>query len=318
MTILRTLLGRLGSTVIVLVAAMALLFALTLIIPGNPAEAILGPRATPEAIAAITRQMGLDRPVWERLLRFFTLLLTGDFGTDLISGRPIGTMILEVLPFTLALTAAAILLALVVGVPAGIRSALRPGGVSDQLIAFVSVGFVALPNFVVAIGLLILFSLWLDWLPVDGAGLPGDLGDELKHLVLPALAVALGWVGYLARLVRSAMLEVLGEPYIRTARAFGLSPGRLIYRHALRNAILPVLAVLGVGVGQLLGGAVFAEIIFARPGMGSLIFNAINNRDYPVVQAGVFVIVLLFVASNLAVDALFLWLDPRLRRGSGA
>jgi len=310
----KAFLGRLGQTVAVLVAAMALLFALTLIIPGNPAEAILGPRATPESIVAITRQLGLDQPVWERLWRFFALLLTGDFGTDIVSGRPIAVMIGEVLPFTLALTLASILLALLLGVPAGVRAALRPGGTEDRLLALVSVGFVALPNFVVAIGLLIIFSLWLDWLPVDGAGLPGDLGDELLHLILPSLAVALGWIGYIARLVRSAMLEVLGQPYIRTARAFGLRQGRLIYLHALRNAALPVLAVLGVGIGQLLGGAVFAEIIFARPGMGSLIFNAINARNYPVVQASVFVIVLLFVATNLMIDALFLWLDPRLRR----
>jgi peptide/nickel transport system permease protein len=312
--IARASLNRLGTTLLVLIAAMALLFALTLIIPGNPAEAILGPRATPEAIAAITRQMGLDRPVWERLWRFAALLLSGDFGPDIISGRPIGAMILDVLPFTLALTLAAIGLALAIGVPAGIRAALHPGGLGDRLLALGSVSFVALPNFVVAIGLLMVFSLWFDWLPVDGAGVPGDLGDEARHLVLPALAVALGWIGYLARLVRSAMLDVLARPYIRTARAFGVGGWRLVYLHALRNAVLPVLAVLGVGIGQMLGGAVFAEIIFARPGMGSLIFNAINDRDYPVVQACVFVIVLLFVATNLAVDTLFLWLDPRLRR----
>jgi peptide/nickel transport system permease protein len=316
--IARAILDRVGSTLLVLVAAMLLLFALTLIIPGSPAEAILGPRATPDAIAAITRQMGLDRPIWERLLRFFTLLLSGEFGTDIISGRPIGTMILDVLPFTIALTAAVILLALLLGVPAGIYAARRPDGIGDRLLALGSVSFVALPNFVVAIGLLMVFSLWLDWLPVDGAGLPGDPGDELLHLVLPALAVALGWIGYIARLVRSAMLEVLGQPYMRTARAFGIGPGRLVYFYALRNAAIPVLAVLGVGIGQLLGGAVFAEIIFARPGMGSLIFNAINDRNYPVVQASVFVIVLLFVATNLAVDALFLWLDPRLRGRAAA
>jgi peptide/nickel transport system permease protein len=310
---LQAIAARLVMTIAVLVAAMTLLFALTLLIPGSPAEALLGPRATPETIAAITRQMGLDRPLWERLWRFFGLLLTGDFGTDIVSGRPIRAMILDVLPFTVVLTFSAIGLALVLGVPAGIHAATHPGRFSDRLLAIGSVAFIALPNFVVAIALLVGFSLWLHWLPVQGAGTPGEVGDQLLHLVLPSLAIALGWIGYIARLVRSSMLEVLGQPFIRTARAFGLGEGRVIYKHALKNAAIPTLAVLGVGVGQLLGGAVFAEIIFARPGLGTLIFDAINARNYPIVQASVFVIVLLFVVTNLFVDALFLLLDPRLR-----
>jgi peptide/nickel transport system permease protein len=307
------ILSRLAGTLAVAVAAMALLFLLTLAIPGDPAAAMLGPRATPEAVAEITRQMGLDQPVSLRLWRFFALLVTGDFGRDIVSGRPIGAMIVEVLPFTLALAGAAIGLALILGVPAGIQAALHPGSRLDRLLAVFSVAFVAVPNFVIAIGLLMLFSLTLHWLPVQGAGEPGDFIDQLRHLVLPTLAVGLGWIGYLARLVRAALLDVLRQPYIRTARAFGIGEVKIAAKLALRNAAIPTLAALGVGFGRLLGGAVFAEIIFARPGLGTLIFSAIQARNYPVVQAGVFVTVLLFVAANLLVDALFLWLDPRLR-----
>lgn len=297
---------------------MLLLFGLTLAIPGDPATAMLGPRATPEAIAEITAQMGLDQPVPVRLWRFFALLLGGDFGTDLVSGRPIGTMIAEVLPFTLSLAGASIALALALGIPAGLYAAARPGSAADRLLALGSVAFVAVPNFVIAIGLLLLFSLVLHWLPVEGAGDPGDPGDQLRHLVLPALAIGIGWIGYVARLIRASLIDVLSQPYICTARAFGIGETRILCRLALRNAAIPTLAALGVGFGRLLGGAVFAEIIFARPGLGSLIFNAIEARNYPVVQAGVFVTVLLFVATNLVVDALFLWLDPRLRAAEAA
>lgn len=308
-------LTRLGSTLAVLLAALLLLFTLTLVLPGNPATAMLGPRATPEAIAEITHRMGLDQPVPVRLWRFVTLLASGEFGTDIVSGRPIRAMVLEVLPFTLALAASAIALALLFGIPSGLYAARRPGGGADQALALISIGFVAIPNFVVAIGLLLLFSLVLKLLPVEGAGAPGDPLDQLRHLVLPALAVGLGWIGYVGRLIRASMIEVLALPSIRTARAYGIGEGTILFRLALRNAAIPTLATLGVGFGQLLGGAVFAEIIFARPGLGSLIFQAIEARNYPVVQAGVFVAVLLFVAVNLLVDALFLWLDPRLVRG---
>jgi peptide/nickel transport system permease protein len=311
--ILRATISRLGSTLAVLVAAMALLFVLTLAIPGDPAAAMLGPRATPEAMAEITRQMGLDQPVPLRLWRFFALLATGDFGRDLVSSRPIRDMVFEVLPFTLALAGAVVALALALGVPAGIQAATHPGSRSDRLLGLAGTAFVALPNFVVAIGLLLLFSLALHFLPVQGAGEPDDFPDQLRHLVLPVLAIGLGWIGYIARMVRASLLEVLSQPYIRTARAFGIGEHKIIWKLALRNAAIPTLAALGVGFGRLLGGAVFADIIFARPGLGTLIFTAIQARNYPVVQAGVFVTILLFVATNLVVDALFLWLDPRLR-----
>lgn len=314
---LRYLSGRLLTTALVVFGAVTLLFALTLLVPGNPASVLLGPRATPEAVAALAERMGLDRPLHERLLMFFGQVATGNLGTDVISGRPILTMVMDVLPFTVTLTVAAIGLAVLVGVPLGCYAATNPGSRGDRVAAVLSVSFIAMPNFVVAIFLLLIFSIWLDWLPVLGAGEPGDVLDQLVRLILPSVSLALGWVGYIARLMRSSLLEVLGEPYIRTARAFGIPDRKIVYKYALKNAAIPTVAILGLGVGRLLGGAIFAEIIFARPGIGTLVYDAILTRNYPVVQAGVLVVVLLFVLTNLLVDLSYTWLDPRLRPQKG-
>ena len=179
----------------------------------------------------------------------------------------------------------------------------------------VTVGAIAVPSFVVALYSLLLFAVWLRWLPAIGAGEPGDSWDQLLHLILPAFAIGLGWVGYLARLVRASMLEVLGENHIRTARAFGLPEHLIVYRYALKIAILPTVTLLGVGAGNLLSGAVFAEIVFARPGVGKLIYDMAITRNYPVVQGAVLVTTILFVLSALLADLLNAWLDPRVRAG---
>lgn len=307
------LLSRLVTTALIVLGAVALLFVLTLIVPGDPAKILLGPRATPEMAAAFTERMGLNRPVPERLALFFWTLLQGDLGTDPVSGRAILPMVLEVLPYTLALTFSAIGLAVLIGIPLGCYAATHPNGWGDRIAATLSVSVIAIPNFVVGIFLLLIFAIWLQWLPVLGTGNEADPLEQAARLVLPALSIALGWIGYLARLTRTSLLEVLGEPYIRTARAYGIGEGRVVFVYALKNASLAIVAVLGLGIGRLLGGAVFAEIIFARPGLGSLLFNAISNRNYPVVQAGVLVVVLLFVVTNLLADLAYAWLDPRIR-----
>jgi len=178
----------------------------------------------------------------------------------------------------------------------------------------VSVALIAIPSFVVAILLLLTFSVWLDWLPVLGTGRGDGWADQARRLVLPTAALSLGWIGYIARLVRTSMLEVLQEPYIRTARAYGLPRRAVVLKYALKNACIPVLAVLGLGIGRLLGGAVLVELVFARPGLGRLVLDAINVRNYPVLQGAVLVVVLLFAGANLAVDLLYGALDPRLRR----
>ena len=309
--------SRLVTAALIVVGAMALLFSLTLLVPGNPADVLLGPRATPAVAAEFIRRMGLDRPVYERLGLFFAHVMVGDLGTDIVSGRPVLVMVLEVLPHTLVLALSAILLAIVIGLPLGCFAATRPDSRADQLLAVASVSFIAVPSFVVAVFLLLIFSLQLDWLPVLGVGRPGDVRDQLAHLVLPTVALAAGWVGYLARLIRASLLEVLREPYIRTAHAYGIPEGKVVYKYALRNACLPTLAILGLGLGRLVGYAVFAEVIFARPGVGRLIYDAIGNRNYPVVQGGVLIVVLWVALVNLLVDLSYAWIDPRIRAGLG-
>ena len=189
---------------------------------------------------------------------------------------------------------------MLIGIPIGCYAAVRPGSLLDQALAIVSVGLVATPSYVVAILLLYFFSVRLGWFPVLGAGDAGDVLDQLHHLVLPTVALAVGWIGYIARLVRSSLLEVLGEPYIRTARAYGQPERRVVMKYALKLACIPTVAILGVGIGELMGGAVFVEIIFNRPGLGSLIFDAISNRNYPIVQGGILVVVAIFVAHQSA------------------
>jgi peptide/nickel transport system permease protein len=284
-----------------------------MLIPGDPATVLLGSRATPETVAALNAQMGLNLPLPERLLQFIAQALTGNLGKDVLSGRSVSLMVLEALPNTALLAFTSIFLAILVGVPLGAVSALHPRGLFDQVIAFISVGFVSAPSFVSSIFLLLVFALWLNWFPVLGAGDVGDPLDQLWHVVLPAVALAVTWVGYIARLLRSSLLEVLNEPYVRTMRAYGVPETVVVMKYALKPACIPTLAILGMGVGELLGGAVFAEVIFNRPGLGSLIYGAIELRNYPVVQGGVVVVVLLFVLANLLVDLSYAWIDPRIR-----
>jgi len=311
----RYILGRLLTTALVVLGAMLLLFALTVLVPGDPASALLGPQASPEYARQFVAEMGLDQPIHIRFLRFFAHVLTGDLGTDVVSGRKVSAAIGAVLPYTVALTATAIGLAVALGVPFGCYAATRPGSVVDNVLAGFSVMLIAMPSFVVAILLLLVFSVWLDWLPVLGTGRADGLLDQARRLVLPAVALSVGWIGFIARLVRTSMLEVLNEPYIRTSRAYGL-PGRLVvFKYALKNACIPPLAILGLGIGRLLGGAVLVEIVFSRPGLGRLVLDAINVRNYPVLQGAVLVVVLLFVASNLVVDLAYSAIDPRIRRG---
>jgi peptide/nickel transport system permease protein len=305
--------SRLLTTLLTIVGAIVLLFCLTLLVRGNPAEVLLGPRASPEAVADFARRMGVDLPVHERLLRFFGQVLRADLGTDFITGRPILHMVMEVLPFTVTLAFSAIGLALLVGLPLGCYAATHPGTWLDQCLAVVSVSFIAMPSFVVAVYLLLIFSIWLDWFPVLGVGSETGVRDHLARLVLPAVSLALGWVGYLSRLIRSSLLEVLGEPYIRTSRAYGLEARLILYKYALKNACLPTLAVLGLGLGSLLGGALVVEIVFARPGVGKLMFDAISTRNFPIVQSGALVVTVLYLGTTLIVDLSYAWLDPRIR-----
>ncbi len=305
---------RIAAAMLTMAGAILRLFILMQFVPGDLITIMLGPRATPELRQAFAERMGLDQPLLERLWLFFSKAATGDFGTDVLSRRPILDMILDVLPNTLQLAFSAMLIGGGLGVLLGCVAALRPGSRLDNILGFASVAFITTPSFVVAIFLLLIFSLGLHWLPVTGAGDPNSFTDRLAHLVLPASALAVGWVGYIARLVRASLLEVLSEQHIRMMRAYGVPERRIIGRYALKLALVPVVAVAGLGMGDLIGSAVFAEIIFARPGIGSLIYNSIMTRNYPVAQAGLLLLVLVYVSANLAVDLINSLLDPRIAR----
>lgn len=309
---LRYALKRLGLGIVIVSVAMMMLFAMVYVIPGDPASVALGPRASPQMIEALRVRMGLDQPIWMQFLKFYTSAFRGDLGTEVLSGRPVLTVVFEQLPFTLALIAGAISWSVLLGIPLGCIAAVKRGGFVDRVIGVLSVAVIAVPSFVIAIYSLLVFAVALQWLPAIGAGEPGDVAS-LKHLVLPSLAVGLGWVGYIARMVRASMLETLEASHIRTARAFGLTDRRITYSYALRIAILPTITLLGVGIGHMLSSSVFAEIVFARPGIGKLVYEAISVRNYPIVTGAVLVTTVFFVVVNVLADIVIGVLDPRVR-----
>ena len=307
-------LHRCGLAVVIVALVMLALFALLHLMPGDPASIALGPRATPEIRARYAEKMHLDEPVLVQFGIFAGQILRGDLGEDLFSGRPVSAIVMADLGRTLTLAVAGLAWSAALGIVLGCLSAVRPNSWFDRITGVVAVGTIAIPSFLVSIWSLLIFAIWLGWLPVIGAGEPGNLLDRACHLILPAFAVGLGWVGYLARLVRASMLEVLGENYIRAARAGGLTERKVVYDYALRMAILPTVTLIGIGFGGLLSGAVFAEIIFARPGLGKLVYDMVEIRNFPVVQGAVLVITGAYVAIALLADLVVAWLDPRVRQ----
>ena len=307
------LLKRIGLAAVIVVVAVSLLYGMIHMVPGDPLSVLLGPRATPELKAALAERMGLDKPFVVQLITFFFNVLRGDLGIDVFSERSVARIVFEQLPFTMVLIGLAIGWSAALGIPLGCYSAIHRNSFIDKITGVLSVGAIAVPSFVVALYSLLVFAVALKWLPAIGAGQEGDMVSQLEHLILPSLAVGLGWVGYIARLVRASMLEVLGENHIRTARAFGLPERSIIYNYALRLAILPTVALLGVGIGNMLSGAVFAEIVFARPGIGKLIYDAVITRNYPVVMGSVIVTTVLFVLCTTVSDLVAAALDPRIR-----
>jgi peptide/nickel transport system permease protein len=225
---------------------------------------------------------------------------------------------MENLPYTVVLAFTGLALAVVIGVPLGILASTRPGGFIDRVIGLISVSAITMPSFVLGLLLILVFAVHLHVLPVIGAGAPGNPVDDVKHLVLPASALAIGWIGYLARLVRSNMLEVLTANYVRTAHAFGVRRSKVFYKYALKNAAAPVVAVLGVGLGSLLGGAIFIEVIFDRPGLGTLAYNAISSRNFPIIQGTALVIAVMVICANLLADFSYRLLDSRIHLGQSA
>lgn len=304
---------RIGLAAIITAVALILLISMIQFIPGDPAAVLLGPLASQSMREAFRVEMGLDQPAIVQILSFFGRVIQGDLGTDVLTRRPVLTTVLEQLPFTLQLVAMGITWAALLGIPLGCYAAIRRGSLLDRLIGVLSVSVIAVPSFVVAIYGLLLFCVTLGWFPAIGAGDPGDPLDRLHHLALPSLAVGLGWVGYLARMVRASMLEVLSENHIRMARAFGLKESTITYRYALKLAVIPTVVLLGIGVGHMMSSAVFAEIVFARPGVGKLIYDSVATRNYPVVIGAVAIATGFYVLCTLTADLIAAYLDPRVR-----
>lgn len=304
---------RILMTLLVLLLIVVFLSLLVHIVPGDPATTILGPRATPELIQKVRAAMDLDQPIYIQIGHFLWNILHGSLGIDAVTGAPITRLIGSALPHTMILAVSSLLLAILFGIPIGVFSATHPNSFVDRILAIISISFTTIPSYVAGLFLLLIFAVKLHALPAMGIGQNGNTLDYLKHLILPSIALAITWIGYLGRLVRTSLLEVLNETYVRASRAAGISERLVRYRYALKNALIPTVAVLGVGLGSLMGGAVFIEIIFTRPGMGLLIYNAIKVRNYPLVRSSVLIVAVLFVLANFIADLLYTYLDPRIQ-----
>jgi peptide/nickel transport system permease protein len=299
-------LRRLGLSVFVLWGAITIVFVAIRLAPGDPAQMMLGSSATAQEVAELRARLGLDQPMPVQYARYLVQVARLDLGESLRLNEPAVGAILERLPQTARLSALAMLVAVVLSFPMGILAAVWPGTLLDRLISVVSLLGQSVPNFWLGIMLVLIFARSLRLLPSGGA-------DTWQHLLLPAITLALPLVGILTRLIRSGLLDVLHEDYIRTARAKGLAPRSVITGHALLNMLIPVITVLGLQLGTLLGGAVIVESVFAWPGVGRLLVEAISNRDYPLVQAAILVITAVFIAINIVVDLSYGYLDPRVR-----
>jgi ABC-type dipeptide/oligopeptide/nickel transport system permease component len=329
------LVRRLISLLPVLLIVLVIVFSLVRLIPGDPAITLLGPGATDSQIAALRAQLNLDQPTLLQFWKYFAGLFQGDLGVSLKSGKPVLDEILLRLPATLEISVAAVFVAIVVGTPVGVISATRANSPLDHGIRVALLTGVSVPAFLLALLLQLVFATWLGWLPVSGrissfyffdsvtgfvivdawlSGEPGAVGSAISHMVLPVTVLAAFLAATLARFVRASMLEALDEDFVRTARAKGLSRREVIYTHALRNSMLPAITVVGMKFAEMLGGAILTETIFSWPGIGRYMFEAIRNRDYPVIQGATLVFAVLFMLTSLLVDVLYALLDPRVRR----
>lgn len=306
-----------------LIAMIPVLFLVTLVVfmilhltPGDPAVIILGEEATPQSLAALRHELGLDQPLYTQYLTWLAHLASGDLGKSIRTHQPVGEAINERLPTTIELTFLAMVFSLLIAIPSGIISATRRNSASDIAATTFALIGISMPNFFLAILLIFVFSLYLRWFPPIGfTPLTKDLILNLKGMVLPAITLGSATAALVARLTRSSLLEVLSQDFIRTAWAKGLRGRAVIYRHALKNAMIPILTVVGLQVGALLGGAFITETIFALPGVGRLAIDSIFERDFPLVQGSVLFIATVYLFVNLAVDVLYAYLDPRIHYG---
>ncbi|OBF16723.1 ABC transporter permease [Mycobacterium sp. ACS4331] len=312
--LLRFLLRRLLYSLVVMFGVLILVFALVQVVPGDPVRIALGTRYTPEAYDALRSASGLDRPLLQQFFGYVGSALRGDLGVSFRNGEPVTVTLMERLPATVSLALVGIVIALLIAIPAGLWSALHEGRLSDGIIRVTSQFGVSVPDFWMGILLIGLFSTTLGWLPTSGyRPLFDDPAGWLRHIVLPGLTVGLVAGAIMTRYVRSAVLDVASAGYVRTARSKGLAPATVTSRHIMRNALVPILTITGIQLATILGGVIVVEVVFAWPGLGRLVFNAVAARDYPLIQGAVLLIAALFLLINLIVDVLYAVVDPRIR-----
>ncbi|MDR6290072.1 peptide/nickel transport system permease protein [Inquilinus ginsengisoli] len=307
----RYLMWRLLDAVPTILLVLTLVFVCMRILPGDPALAALGDNALPDQLAAFREKMGLNVPLWQQYLNFLGGVLTLDFGRSLMNNTSVLQLLAYNLPYTIELTVAAMVMGIVAGIPLGVLAATHRNRPADAGVRVFSLIGYAIPDFYLGALLLITFSLNLGWFPINGGG--DGFVDRLHHIVLPALTLAFVKAAFLGRLTRTSLLEVFGKDYVRTARAKGASERRVIYRHGLRNALLPLSTGLGLSLLATLSGSVAIELVFNRPGIGRLLIGAITERDYAVIQGGVIVFALFVVLVNLLMDFVYIIVDPRIR-----
>jgi len=334
MAIYKYFLKRLLLTIPTLVGVSIIVFLLIHMIPGDPLDVMLGDRVTEEARIAFAQRLGLDKPLYVQYWQWFTNAIQGDFGQSIRSNEQVYSEIISRLPATIELTIAALLIAIVFGIFFGVTAARYRNTIIDQSMIGLSLLGVSIPIFWLGMMMIFLFAVLLGWLPVSGriamgASMPDLTGfylldsllvgrtdlfiDSLKHLVMPAAALATVSLSLITRITRSSMLDVLGEDYVRTARAKGLPMRKVIYKHALKNAMIPVVTVIGLQFAKLMGGAILTEVVFSWPGIGRLLITGIAYRDYPMVQGIVFFVASAFILVNILVDLYYAYLDPRIR-----
>lgn len=308
--IIRRVLGLIP--VLILVAVVS--FLLIHIIPGDPAAVMLGTDATPQEVEKLREDLGLNEPLHVQFYRWISRVLRGDLGDSFFMGRPVTVALLERLPATILLAVAALFFAVLIGVPAGIIAAVKQNSITDQLVMIIALIGVSLPSFWIGLNLILIFSVNFRWLPSGGyVPLTENFIDGLRCLLMPAFALGFMQAALIARMTRSSMLEVLRQDYIRTARSKGLAEQVVVGLHALKNAMIPILTVIGTAFGVLLGGAVIVETVFAYPGIGRLVVAAVQRRDYPVIQGALLLVSSIYVLVNLLVDILYTLIDPRIK-----
>ncbi len=306
-------LSRIVRTVVTLWLGVTMIFFAVRVIPGDPAEAILGHQSTREGLATLRQQMGLDQSLAIQYVKMLAKLAQGDLGLSMVVGQPISGMILQVAPFTALVVVGALLIGVGIGLPLGIAAATARNSPIDYIARLLSLTGLVIPGFVIGILLMLPFSVWLGWFPVVGGGERGDWGSLIKFAVLPSAAGGLGMAAYLTRLTRSVVLELLREDFVRTARAKGLSETWILYKHVLRNALIPIVTFVGFYAIIMIGDSIAIEIVFSRPGFGRLILGGIAQRDYVLLQSVLLTYVLIAVLINLVVDILYTWIDPRIQ-----